>query len=235
MKTILIIDDDEQLVQIMTMYLQKNGYQVYWAEDGVTGGQLCQKLKPNLIILDVMLPGIDGFKLCTHLRCNKCCAPILMISAKSDVTDRINGIELGADDYLCKPFSMNEMVVRVKALLRRWEGIEEKVAIKPRLYIDYDKRKIFLKDKELDLTNTEYLIMVLFLKNQGKIFSRDELMSNLRGIDHLHLTERAIDFHITNLRKKIEKSPKNPTYIKTIWGMGYQFQQTEDEDNECEP
>ncbi|WP_025025493.1 response regulator transcription factor [Caldalkalibacillus mannanilyticus] len=232
MESILIIDDDEQLTQIMTMYLEKDGYKVFWAEDGITGQKFCEQLTPSLIIMDVMLPGIDGLGLCKHLRYNQCFIPILMVSAKNNVNDRISGLEIGADDYLCKPFSMNELVVRVKTLLRRWGNYDESFSPKPALWIDSDKKKLYHLGNEVELTSTEYTIMDTFLKQQGKVFSREELMLRLRGIDHLHLTERAIDFHITNLRKKIEKDPKKPKYIKTLWGMGYQFQGGEEQN--CE-
>jgi two-component system response regulator RegX3 len=230
MSSLLIIEDDTQLIDVMTVYLQRDGHQVYWAEDGLTGLQAKNRLKPDLIILDIMIPGMDGLTVCREIRKDSI-TPILMISAKRDVPDRVEGLRLGADDYLCKPFSMNELVARINSLLRRHGYIQANQvnggAIAPpysaAIRLDLERHVICVQGHEVELTYSEFVLMKAFFSHPRKVFSREELLAIVKGEEQLLVTDRAIDLHITKLRKKIEQDSRNPQYIKTAWGIGYKF------------
>jgi DNA-binding response OmpR family regulator len=225
---ILLIEDDQSLVDIISRYLQKEGYSVYWAEDGLAGNEYVSKFQPDLIILDIMLPGLDGLSLCSKIR-KSLLIPILIISAKNKVTEKVEGLAVGADDYLCKPFSMNELVARVKSLLRRanyHNSIQSPATTSTtlrKIYLDEQKKTLYVDQETREITYSEFEILKAFLNNPGKVFTRDELLLKIKGIDHYLITDRAIDVHITNLRKKIERDPRKPSYIKTVWGSGYKF------------
>lgn len=225
---ILIIEDDQSISDMMSIYLSEEGYEVVCAPEGTEGKRVLEEAEPDIIILDVMLPDTDGITLCREIRAF-CQKPILMVSAKKDVSDRVNALLVGADDFLCKPFSMRELTARITALLRRSSMvqanvIQTKVAVetKSELSVDMVRRCLTVREKIVDTTFSEFEIMKLFWMNPSKVFSREELLNKIRGIDSF-VTERSVDVHITNLRKKIEKDPKQPKYIRTVWGVGYKF------------
>ncbi|MFC0211223.1 response regulator transcription factor [Paenibacillus chartarius] len=223
---VLIVEDDDNISEMMTFYLSEEGYIIERAGTGPEGLEMFEARKPHAIVLDIMLPGLDGISLCQQIR-RKSSVPILMVSAKHEVSERVNALLVGADDYLCKPFSMREFAARIKALLRRSQlngGAEqpgEREDISP-IAIDVERRTLFVRGAAVETTFSEFEIIKLFYQNPGKVYSRDELLNRIRGFDSF-VTERAIDVHIANLRKKVEADPKEPKYIKTVWGVGYKF------------
>ncbi len=227
MKNILIIDDDEKLGQLLTQYLERYDMKVYVAITPSIGFKLIKKLKPDLLILDVMLPEKDGFEVCREIRAKSSIygqLPILMLTAHAEVTDRIVGLELGADDYLPKPFEPRELVARIHNILRRSSedhNIREIKSING-LEVDVSRRQVKMDGKLLELTTMEYELLILFMQFPNKTFSRDELMNRLRGID-AELFSRAVDTLVSRLRNKLKDTSKTPRFIKTIWGRGYTF------------
>ncbi|MEE3237946.1 MAG: response regulator transcription factor [Pseudomonadota bacterium] len=227
MKKIIIIDDDEKLGQLLTQYLERYDMEVYAEMTPSRGLKLIKKVKPNLLILDVMLPEKDGFEVCREIRAKSSIygqLPILMLTAHAEVTDRIVGLELGADDYLPKPFEPRELVARINNILRRSGEDDGKREIKPinGLEVEISRREVRLDGKPLDLTTMEYELLVLFMQFPNKTFTRDELMNRLRGID-AELFSRAVDTLVSRLRSKLKDTSKTPRFIKTIWGRGYTF------------
>ena len=227
MKKIIIIDDDEKLGQLLTQYLERYDMEVYAEMAPSRGLKLIKKVKPNLLILDVMLPEKDGFEVCREIRAKSSIygqLPILMLTAHAEVTDRIVGLELGADDYLPKPFEPRELVARINNILRRSGEDDGKREIKPMngLEVEISRREVRLDGKPLDLTTMEYELLVLFMQFPNKTFTRDELMNRLRGID-AELFSRAVDTLVSRLRNKLKDTSKTPRFIKTIWGRGYTF------------
>ncbi|MAX03032.1 MAG: DNA-binding response regulator [Gammaproteobacteria bacterium] len=227
MKKIIIIDDDEKLGQLLTQYLERYDMEVYAEMKPSRGLKLIKKVKPNLLILDVMLPEKDGFEVCREIRAKSSIygqLPILMLTAHAEVTDRIVGLELGADDYLPKPFEPRELVARINNILRRSGEDDGKREIKPinGLEVEISRREVRLDGKPLDLTTMEYELLVLFMQFPNKTFTRDELMNRLRGID-AELFSRAVDTLVSRLRNKLKDTSKTPRFIKTIWGRGYTF------------
>ena len=227
MKKIIIIDDDEKLGQLLTQYLERYDMEVYAEMTPSRGLKLIKKVKPNLLILDVMLPEKDGFEVCREIRAKSSIygqLPILMLTAHAEVTDRIVGLELGADDYLPKPFEPRELVARINNILRRSGEDDGKREIKPinGLEVEISRREVRLDGKPLDLTTMEYELLVLFMQFPNKTFTRDELMNRLRGID-AELFSCAVDTLVSRLRNKLKDTSKTPRFIKTIWGRGYTF------------
>jgi len=228
MKKILIIDDDEKLCQLLTQYLERYDMEVHVAHLPSRGFEQLRRIKPDLLILDVMLPEKDGFEICREIRAKSSVygqLPILMLTAHGEVTDRIVGLELGADDYLPKPFEPRELVARIHNILRRTsdEGTIGK-EIKPvdGLEIDVTRREAKLDGELLELTTMEYELLLLFMQSPNKTFTRDELMNRLRGID-AELFSRAVDTLVSRLRHKLKDTSKTPRFIKTVWGRGYTF------------
>jgi DNA-binding response OmpR family regulator len=227
MSKILIIEDDLSIGEMMSIYLYEDGYEVKRAENGRQGEVLFRDFQPDMIILDLMLPDMDGIQLCTTIR-QTSTIPILMVSAKNEVSDRVKGLQTGADDYLCKPFSMRELSARIQALFRRSNAYPSQVpspsdVLNPLgIHLDLEKRCLYINGRNIETTFSEYEIMKLFWQNQGRVYSREELLNRVRGFDS-QVTERAIDVHIANLRKKIEDDPKEPKHVKTVWGVGYKF------------
>jgi DNA-binding response OmpR family regulator len=218
MSKVLIIEDDLSVGEMMSIYLFEEGFEVKRAENGHTGEIYFRDFEPDVIVLDIMLPDADGIELCTHFR-SVSPVPILMVSAKSEVSDRVRGLQTGADDYMCKPFSMRELSARVQALLRRSQAFPTAPSQAPRIdqaiQLDLEKRCLYVNEQAIETTFSEFEIMKLFWQNQGRVYSREELLNRVRGFDS-YVTERAIDVHIANLRKKIETDPKEPRYIKTV-------------------
>lgn len=223
-RRVLVVDDEEPLLEVIGYSLQEAGFKVSTATNAKQALDLLKKLEPDLLILDIMLPDESGFEVCRNIRA-KSNIPILILSAKTEEVDRILGLELGADDYVTKPFSPRELVSRVKALLRRTgtEGRRESNIIKIRdLRIDLESHQVFLKGKLLYLTNLEFQILVLLARNPGKVFSRLAILNYLWGGRFVG-DERTIDVHIHNLREKLEANPQEPKYLSTVRGLGYRL------------
>lgn len=223
MKKILIIEDEESIRGFLKINLKRNGYEVIEADNGELGVKLALKEKPAIIILDVMLPGIDGFKVCKIIRNEDEKVGIIMLTAKSQDLDKIMGLEYGADDYIIKPFNPMELLLRIKALLRRISDYEEKKGIiQGKFKLDIYAKRIFKNNKEIDLTPKEYSIIKLFIENPNKAFYRDELMDLVWGEDYIG-DPKIVDVNIRRLRSKIECSSLNEKFIETIWGFGYRW------------
>lgn len=223
MKKILIVEDEESIRGFLKINLKRNGYEVIEADNGELGVKLALKEKPAIIILDVMLPGIDGFKVCKIIRNEDEKVGIIMLTAKSQDLDKIMGLEYGADDYIIKPFNPMELLLRIKALLRRISDYEEKKGIiQGKFKLDIYAKRIFKNNKEIDLTPKEYSIIKLFIENPNKAFSRDELMDLVWGEDYIG-DPKIVDVNIRRLRSKIECSSLNEKFIETIWGFGYRW------------
>ena len=227
MKQILIIDDDEKLGQLLTQYLERYDMQAYIALTPSKGFELLKQLKPDLLILDVMLPEKDGFEICREIRAKSSIfgqLPILMLTAHAEVTNRIVGLELGADDYLPKPFEPRELVARIHNILRRSSDDNNLRDIKNinGLEVESSRREVKLDSEVLVLTTMEYELLILFMQFPNKTFTRDELMNRLRGID-AELFSRAVDTLVSRLRHKLNDTSKTPRFIKTVWGRGYTF------------
>ena len=223
MKKILIIEDEESIRGFLKINLKRNGYEVIEADNGELGVKLALKEKPAIIILDVMLPGIDGFNVCKIIRNEDEKVGIIMLTAKSQDLDKIMGLEYGADDYIIKPFNPMELLLRIKVLLRRISDYEEKKGIiQGKFKLDIYAKRIFKNSKEIDLTPKEYSIIKLFIENPNKAFSRDELMDLVWGEDYIG-DPKIVDVNIRRLRSKIECSSLNEKFIETIWGFGYRW------------
>ena len=223
---ILVVDDEEHIAEPISYNLTSNGYKVVIANNGIDAVKLAIEEKPSLILLDLMIPGKDGYDVCKDVRSNSEIrnTPIIMLTAKSEEVDKILGLELGADDYITKPFSVRELLARVKAVLRRFSIIEPEsnVLTFGDLVANFDKREILVKDKKLDLTLKEFELLEILMKNKGKILTRDTLLDKIWGYEYIGET-RTVDVHIRYLRKKIEADDKNPKLIETIRGVGYRF------------
>jgi two-component system response regulator ResD len=235
---ILIVEDEEGIIHVINLYLKDAGYTVIMARDGADGLALHARERPDLVILDIMLPAIDGFEVCRRMRTwSK--TPILILTARGDEEDRINGLELGADDYLVKPFSPRELVSRVRAILRRVSAGSNTAAIESLaqntaananaavlrfagLSIDLLARRVEVNEREIALTPTEFDLLALLARSPDRVFTREMLMNQVWGYDYLG-DGHTIDVHISALRKKIESDPEQ-RYIKTIWRVGYRFE-----------
>ena len=219
---LLIIDDDEKLNLLLTDYLGEMGVEVLSAVLPEEGLQLLEQENPDLVILDVMLPEMDGFEVCRTIR-QSSIVPVIMLTARGEVMDRVVGLEIGADDYLPKPFEPRELVARIQSVLRR---VQEKnfsaVQKFGGLIIDFQKREVTLDEKIVYLTSNEFECLALLVKNVGKVLDRDQIMEELRGIEW-DAFNRSVDITMSRLRNKLADDPKNPRFVKTIWGTGYMF------------
>ena len=228
-RTILVIDDDEKLNQLLKRFLGDFEYTVFSAIDAREGLIKIRTTSPDLIILDVMLPEMSGFDLCKKIR-QSSTIPIIMLTARGDLMDRVVGLEIGADDYLPKPFEPRELVARIEAVLRRGRhtGSDRRRCFGP-LRIDFHRQQVWLDQQRLELTTNEFVALNLLVQNSGKVMDRDEILQSLRGLDSDPFN-RAVDVTISRLRQKLGDDPKNPDYIKTVWGSGYIFIAEESED-----
>ena len=223
MQKILIIEDEIELVRVLQSYLEGSNFTVFSSGKGDQGLALWAQEQPDLVILDLNLPGMDGLDIAREIR-RKDETPIIMVTARVEETDRLIGLELGADDYITKPFSPREVVARVKAVLRRAgaQSPKSQVMSLGSLEIDLDAHKVTQAGKEVDLTPSEFTILETMASHPGRVFSRLQLLEATQG-DAYEGYERTIDAHIKNLRAKIEPDTKNPTYIETVFGIGYRF------------
>ncbi len=226
---VLVVDDEESILTLIKFHLEKAGLTVITAEEGKKALEIVKEEKPDLIVLDIMLPGMDGIEICKSLRKEDYHTPILMLTAKDEEIDKIIGLEVGADDYMTKPFSVRELMARVKAMLRRSlqyldiEREKERITLHD-LVIFPQKYEAFLKGKQIYLTPKEFELLELMVKNKGKVLDRNLLLNRIWGYNYYGDT-RIVDVHISNLREKIEDNSAKPEYIKTVRGVGYKFRE----------
>jgi len=226
MPTILLVEDELTLAETLRYNLEREGYNVLLATDGVQGLELARREGPDLIVLDIMLPRLDGFSVCRILR-QEHDMPVIMLTARQDEVDRIAGLELGADDYISKPFSLGEFLARVRAIMRRSER-QPRVAAREvleagRLKIDTSRRRAWCEAEELNLSQKEFDLLTCLIRNRGIALSRDLLLERVWGLDFIG-DSRTVDVHIRWLREKIEPDPARPRYIQTVRGIGYRFE-----------
>lgn len=224
MHKILVVDDERSILDLLEMILKREQFQVATASDGRSAMALFDSFKPDLVLLDLMLPDINGHDLCREMT-KKRRVPIIMLTAKNDIVDKVLGLELGADDYITKPFDTRELVARIKAVLRRLqknEADDRKVLSHLDLVVDLENRTVTKAGKPVELTLKEYELLELLIKNPRKVFGREELLRQVWGYDYMGDT-RAVDVCVTRLRKKIEDDSSNPKHILTVYGFGYRF------------
>ncbi|MFN8444929.1 MAG: response regulator transcription factor [Caldilineaceae bacterium] len=224
---ILVVDDDKAIVKVVRSYLEQAGYEVYSAYDGETALHTLRREKPDLLVLDLMLPDRDGWEITRLIRSDASMGamPIIMLTARVEDTDKIIGLELGADDYITKPFNAREIVARIRALLRRAQFAQNTTPQLLRigsLTLDVDQRILTIDDKSIDLTRTEFTLLHILMANPGHTFTRDELLEKCMGYAYEGMG-RTLDTHMSNLRKKVEPDPSAPIYIQTVYGIGYRL------------
>ncbi len=223
---VLVVDDEKTLVKALKFNLEKEGFRVEEAYNGEEALKKVTEVDPDIIVLDLMLPGLDGFEVCRQIR-KKLDTPIIMLTARGDDIDKVLGLELGADDYLTKPFNPRELVARIKAILRRSasreEGVKKLIQIGG-LQIDLLQHRVRLDDKEIELTAKEFALLSFLASNAGRVFSREQLLEQVWGYNY-YGDARTVDVHIRHLREKIEKDPSNPELVITVWGTGYKFRE----------
>ncbi|WP_139904447.1 response regulator transcription factor [Clostridium thermarum] len=222
---ILVVDDEANILELIRFNLENNGYKVLTAQNGAEALKIAKTEQPSLMLLDLMLPGMDGYDVCKEIRRDKQMSqiPIIMITAKGEEIDKILGLELGADDYITKPFSIRELMARVKAVLRRTSVQPNDDSYKfGNITVDFQKHEILKKGEKLELTLKEFELLEILIKNKGHVMTRDFLLDKIWGYEYIGET-RTVDVHIRHLRQKIEEDDKNPVYIETIRGIGYRF------------
>jgi len=221
-KTVLVVDDDVKTVELVKVYLNRDGYRVLIAYDGVEALRVARESNPDLVVLDLMLPDVDGLEVCRTLR-HESDVPIIMLTARTTDQDKLTGLDSGADDYVTKPFSPKELAARVRAVLRRLPGERGPAQItRGELTMNFVRREAWLADRLLALTDVEFKLLGVLAREPGRVFSRGDLIEKALGYDFAGF-DRTIDVHILNLRRKIEQAPNRPRYIKTVYGAGYRF------------
>lgn len=232
---VLLVEDDPEIANLINLHMADSELQLDVATDGVSGLEKALNNEYELVILDVMLPKLDGLEVCKRIRARNKSLPILMLTAKSEELDKVLGLELGADDYMTKPFSIRELFARIKSLRRRVSALKSEhheqgevteIDFGP-LHIDLEKRKVMINDRLVVLTAKEFDLLTLFASNPGKAYSREQLLNLVWGYQFSGY-EHTVNSHINRLRAKIEKDPANPQFIRTVWGVGYQFAEKED-------
>ena len=227
---ILIVDDDENIAELISLYLEKECFNTETAATGEEALKLVDVYNPDLILLDLMLPGIDGYEVCQQIR-EFSNVPIIMLTAKGDDMDKILGLEYGADDYITKPFNILEVKARIKAIMRRAsigqatteKNVDENIIENGDLVLDKHNRRLTILGTEYNLTSKEFDMLLLLVTNPRKVFSREDLLQTIWGTDYPG-DERTVDVHVRRLREKIEPNPKEPKYVRTKWGVGYYYQ-----------
>lgn len=223
---ILLVEDEEPIRKFVKINLEREGYTVFEAGSGEEGINIARSKQPQIVVLDIMLPGVDGFAVCKVLRKEFPNLGIIMLTAKAEDYDKIMGLQYGTDDYLTKPFNPTELTLRIKSLERRLEPEEENdenYIIQEPFKLDYYQRKFYKNDEEIELTPTEYQIMKIFMENPKKAMNRDEILKIVWGNDFIG-DSKIVDVNIRRLRAKIEENPAKPEYIETVWGLGYRWQ-----------
>ncbi|QJW47818.1 response regulator transcription factor [bacterium BFN5] len=220
--SVLIVEDDKKLAALIQTYFQKEGFATLVVYDGLNGVRLADERRPDILVLDLMLPGLDGWEVCRRIR-KKSDVPIIMLTARDDETDRLIGLEIGADDYVTKPFSPREVVARAKVILRRThkQPLSQITRI-GNLLIDTGSHEVRKGDEKIELTPTEFKILELFTANSGRVLSRLQIVEKIQDYA-FEGYDRTIDAHVKNLRRKIEDNPKEPRLIQTVYGLGYKF------------
>ena len=230
--TLLVIEDDENISMAIHEYFSRRGYNVTVVHDGMAGIETALKVRPDAVLLDLMLPKMDGLAVCKELRQKSAMMPILMLTAKDDVVDKVLGLEMGADDYITKPFNLHELEARIKSVLRRARTIgaddaaNEAPVVRGALRIDPVKREVTIANRRVDLTPKEFDLLRLFASSPGRVFPRKYLLEKIWDYSHDGY-DRTIDSHINRLRAKIEENPDNPQLVLTVWGIGYKFTDAE--------
>lgn len=222
---ILVVDDEEHIRELIKFNLEKSGFQIVCAQDGMEALNKTKSELPQLILLDLMLPGIDGFEVCKTIKSDESIAniPIIFITAKGEEIDKVLGLELGADDYITKPFSVRELSARVKAVLRRSSNkIQQDIFKFGDISVDFQKHQVMKNNSEIELTLKEFELLEILIKNKGKVMPRELLIDKIWGYEYIGET-RTVDVHIRHLRQKIEEDDRKPKYIQTIRGIGYRF------------
>ncbi len=225
MNKILIVEDDEDLLRGLVINLSREGYEIVQADRGDLGLELALKTRPDLVLLDVMLPEMDGLEVCRELRKRGINVPIIMLTAKTEEIDRMAGLKVGADDYVCKPFSARELLARIRVQLRRWPAQRNKGLIRysfDDVEIDFEKFRATREGEPLELTPREFEILKLLIQCHGEVVTRDRMLDEVWGRE-VYVTTRTIDNHVLKLRKKTEENPGNPQHILSIYGQGYKF------------
>ena len=220
---ILVVDDDPDILKVLKANLELHGYEVDTAESWVKTQEILSKRLPDLILLDIMLPDGDGIEICRDLRKRFSRIPIIMLTAKDKVSDKVIGFESGADDYVVKPFETLELLARIKACIRRVCPIAEEKVVIGNLKVDFKKQFVTVSDKKVELTLKEYKLLCFFINNRGEVLDRETIRKNIWKESQIYSWSRVIDVHIQHLRQKIEKDPSNPRYIITVPGVGYRF------------
>src|ERR1041385_4880778 len=226
-KRIAIVEDEAELASLLDYNLTHHGFQTQLLDGGANTLKALEQAKPDLIVLDVMLPEIDGFELCRQIRLSSVLGriPVLFLTARSDEVDRVLGLEIGGDDYMTKPFSPRELIARVKAHLRREEMDSEPATVSTGPFrLDRTARRVHLSERELMLTSTEFNLLEFFLTHPGRAYSRDQLLESVWGEQH-YVTPRTVDVHVRRLREQIEEQPDTPRYLTTVRGFGYRFEE----------
>lgn len=218
---VLVIDDDEDLNALLADYFGRFGFVTRSAATPEEGLRALKAEAPDIVVLDVMLPGMDGFAVCRKIR-ETSRLPVVMLTARGDVADRVMGLELGADDYLPKPFEPRELVARIQAVLRRGQSVPENVVRAGDLQIDTDARTAEFRGNRLELTTAEFDLLLLFVRHRGRVLTRERILDETRGLDW-EAFDRSIDVLVSRLRHKLGDNPKSPAFIKTVWGRGYAF------------
>jgi DNA-binding response OmpR family regulator len=229
--SLLIIEDDENISTAIEEYFSRSGYTVNSAPDGIAGIEAAVKNRPDVVVLDLMLPKMDGLAVCKELRQKHPQMPILMLTAKDDVVDKVLGLEMGADDYITKPFSLREVEARIKSVLRRaraaaTDGKDETPIVRGNLRVDPLRREVTIAERQVELTPKEFDLLRLFAGNPGRVFPRKYLLEKIWDYSYEGY-DRTIDSHINRLRAKIEENPDNPQLVLTVWGIGYKFTDAE--------
>jgi DNA-binding response OmpR family regulator len=222
-KRVLVVDDEPKIVEVVGDYLRSAGFSVTTAVDGEAAVALARARPPDLVVLDLGLPGLDGLDVARNLRSTSA-VPIIMLTARGEETDRVLGLELGADDYLVKPFSPRELVARVRAVMRRSEGPQterERFVVRD-VVVDTGRRQVTVDDREVELTATEFDLLVELARQPGRVFTRAQLLGAIHGVA-VESYERTVDAHIKNIRRKLEPDPHRPRYLLTVHGVGYRF------------
>lgn len=227
MPLVMVVDDEEALQRLLVHNLEREGYQTAAVGDGIKALEMIRQLNPDLVILDLMLPGMNGLDICRRLRQENIDIPIIMLTARDEEIDKVLGLELGADDYVTKPFGVRELMARVKAILRRNQRpnvIEEQGVIKAGpLIVNLESYEAFFDGKPLELTLKEFELLSVLVRNRGRVLKREYLLDTIWGYD-LETGSRVLDVHISKLREKLEEDTKHPLFIKTIRGIGYKFE-----------
>jgi DNA-binding response OmpR family regulator len=230
-RKILVVEDNRDLADLVSLHLRDLACDVTVVSDGLTALQRAQESPPDLIILDLMIPRMDGLEVCRRLRAEARYTPILMLTAKSSEMDRVLGLELGADDYVTKPFSIRELLARVKAIFRRAEGFARGDKARPArlvaadMVIDTEKRSVTVAGTSVDLTVKEFELLLQFARHPGRVYTRQQLLDLVWGRGHMGY-EHTVNSHINRLRAKIERDPAKPAYVLTVWGVGYKFNES---------